>query len=81
MGSYFRFGPVVQGEMSFTEKVYQRTDDGQRPITIAHLEPNKRAYGPWIAHLNPCHKERMLTTKYKSHFSNIRQNSDHNQAY
>ena len=30
---------------------------------------NKTALGPWIAHLNPCHEERMLTTKYKSHFS------------
>ena len=27
--------------------------------------------GPWIAHLNPCYKERMLTTKYKSNFSNL----------
>ena len=30
----------------------------------------KMTHGPWIAHLNCCHKERMLTTKYKSHFSN-----------
>ena len=28
------------------------------------------ARGPWIAHLNPCHKLRMLTTKNKSHFYN-----------
>ena len=28
---------------------------------------NKRAHGPWIAHLNPCQEERMFTTKYKSH--------------
>ena len=26
--------------------------------------------GPWIAHLNPCHEERTVTTKYKSHSSN-----------
>ena len=29
--------------------------------------PNKRAHGPWIAHLNPCQEERTFTTKYKSH--------------
>ena len=44
MGSYMKLGPVVQEEMSFKEKVYGRTDgrtdDGQRPITIAHLEPS-----------------------------------------
>ena len=28
---------------------------------------NKRAYGPWLAHLNPCQEERMFTLKYKSH--------------
>ena len=32
MQSCFKFGPVVQ--MSF-----KTTDSGQRPITIAHLEP------------------------------------------
>ena len=36
---------MVQEEMSFKEKVYAwkddgRTDDGQRPITIAHIEPS-----------------------------------------
>ena len=41
-----KFGPVVQEEMSFKEKVYGRThdgrttDNGQRPITIAHIEPS-----------------------------------------
>ena len=44
MRSYMKLGPVIQ-EMSFKEKVYGRTDDGQtdegqRPITIAHLEPS-----------------------------------------
>ena len=39
-----KFGPVVYEEISFKEKVYgrtdaRRTDDGRRPITIAHLEP------------------------------------------
>ena len=34
-----KFGHVVQEEMSFKEKVYaQRTDEGQRQNTIAHLE-------------------------------------------
>ena len=33
-----KFGPVVQ-KMSVKEKVYGQTDDGQRPIKIAHLEP------------------------------------------
>ena len=28
---------------------------------------NKRAHGPWIAHLNPCLEEKISTTKYKSH--------------
>ena len=37
----YEFGPVVQEEMLLKERVYgQRTDDGQRPITIAHLEPS-----------------------------------------
>ena len=45
MWSYMKFRPVVQEEMSFKEKVYARqtngrTDDGQRPITIAHLKPS-----------------------------------------
>ena len=42
-----KLGPRDQKEMSFKEKVYGRTDgwmqerhDGQRPITIAHLEPS-----------------------------------------
>ena len=30
-------GPVVK-EMSIKENVYGRTHNGQRPITIAHLE-------------------------------------------
>ena len=30
---------------------------------------NKSALGPWIAHLNPCHGERILYTKYIYHFS------------
>ena len=38
--------------------------------------------GPWISHLSSCHKERMLTIKYKSHFSNtlvhLGYHSDHN---
>ena len=34
-----KLGPVVQ-EMLFKEQVYGRMDDGQRPITIAHLEPS-----------------------------------------
>ena len=34
-----KFGLVVQEEMLFDEKVYGRmTDNGQRLITIAHLE-------------------------------------------
>ena len=33
--SYFKFGPEVQMEMSFKEKV---SHDGRRRITIAHLE-------------------------------------------
>ena len=37
---YMKLGPVVQEEMSFKEKAYARTDDGQRLITIAHLEPS-----------------------------------------
>ena len=40
MWSYMKLEPVVQEEMSFQEKVNGRTDDGQRPITIAHLEPS-----------------------------------------
>ena len=37
-----KFRPVVQKEMLFKEKGYGRTmDDGQRPITIAHLEPSE----------------------------------------
>ena len=39
MSSYMKLGTVVQEEISFKEKVYGRTDDGQRPITIAYLEP------------------------------------------
>ena len=44
MWSYMKFGPVDQKVLSFKEKVYKWThygkmDDGQRPITIAHLEP------------------------------------------
>ena len=45
MSSDMKFGPVVQEEMLFEENVYGptaadgRTDDGQRPITIAHIEP------------------------------------------
>ena len=35
-----KFGPVVQEEMSFKEKVYGLTHDGQRMITIAHLDPS-----------------------------------------
>ena len=31
------------------------------------VKVNKRAHGPWIAHLNPCQEERMFTTKCKSH--------------
>ena len=39
MGSYFKFGPVVQ-EMLFKEKRKSLlTDDGPRPITIPHIEP------------------------------------------
>ena len=30
MGSYIKFGPVVQEEMSFKEKVYGRTADKDR---------------------------------------------------
>ena len=41
MWSYMKLSPVVQ-EMLFKEKVYARTDDGQRQITIAHLEPSAR---------------------------------------
>ena len=45
MLSYMKFGPVVQ-EMLFKDKVYgrrtdtRRTDNRQRPITIAHLKPS-----------------------------------------
>ena len=36
----FYFEPVIKKEMLFEEKVYRHTtDDGRRPITIAHLEP------------------------------------------
>ena len=42
---------------------------------------SKWDHGPWIAHLSSCHKERMLTTKYKSHFFktqvHLRYHSDH----
>ena len=35
------FGKVVLKDMSFKEIVYGRTtDDGQRPITIANIEPS-----------------------------------------
>ena len=34
--NYFKFGPVIQEEMSFKEKVYAQQ---KRPITTAHLEP------------------------------------------
>ena len=38
-----KFGPLVQEEMSFKEKVYgRRTDSRQRLITIAHLEPSAK---------------------------------------
>ena len=34
---------------------------------------NKITKGTWaLPHLSPCHKERMLTIKYKSHFSNTK---------
>ena len=36
-GEHMKFGPVVQG-MLFTDD--GPTDDGQRPITRAHLEPS-----------------------------------------
>ena len=39
MLKYMNFGSVVQ-EMLFKEKVDGRTDEGQRPITIAHFEPS-----------------------------------------
>ena len=39
MCSYMKIVPVAQ-EMSFKEKVYARTEDGQRPITIPLLEPS-----------------------------------------
>ena len=35
-----KLGLVGQEEMSFKEKVNGRTDDGQRPIAIAHFEPS-----------------------------------------
>ena len=51
--------------------------------TFTPNPPNQRAHGPWIAHLKSCHKERMLTIKYKTHFSNTLVHlgylSDHNQ--
>ena len=35
------FGPAVQEEMSVKAKVYgETTDNGQSPITIAHLQPS-----------------------------------------
>ena len=37
MWSYTKFGPVVEEEMLFREKVFGRTHNGQKPITIAHL--------------------------------------------
>ena len=37
MRSNMKFGQVVQEEMSFKKKL---TVDGQRPITIAYLEPS-----------------------------------------
>ena len=53
MRSYLKFGPMVQVEISFKEKVYARrtdaqwtTDDGCQEMTdlnmisIAHLEPS-----------------------------------------
>ena len=44
MCSYLKFEQVVQEEMWFEEKKYTQrtTDDGRRPITIAHLEPSAR---------------------------------------
>ena len=39
MCNYFKFGSVVQEEMLLKEKVYERlTQDGQRPIAIAHCQ-------------------------------------------
>ena len=35
---HVKFGPVVQEKMLIKENVYRRTHNGQRPITIAHLE-------------------------------------------
>ena len=35
----FKFGPVVQEEMSFKEKVHRWTEAGRRAITIVYLEP------------------------------------------
>ena len=34
-----KFGPVVQEEMSFLEKIYGR-QTGRRLITITHIEPS-----------------------------------------
>ena len=39
-----KFGQVVQKEMSLKEKVYGRTHNGQRPITIAHLDPSAKKF-------------------------------------
>ena len=40
---YKKLGPVAQKEMSFKEKVYGQTHDGQRPIIIAHIEAEPKA--------------------------------------
>ena len=48
MWSYMKFGPVLQEGMSFKERVYWRTDEGQRRITIPHL-----ALCPRARHINP----------------------------
>ena len=48
-GEHMKFGPVVQGIL-FKEKVYGgRTDDGQRPITRAHLEPSAQVSSKKVA--------------------------------
>ena len=38
--------------------------------TLKRNEGGGGGLGPWVAHLNPCHEEKMLTTKYKSLFDN-----------
>ena len=45
------------------------TQEDPSDMTEKNLEwdVNKKTHVTWISHLNPCQKEKMFTTKYKSH--------------